>query len=154
MEDILRFLKQIRTKRRELGILDNSIREMRFMLMPSGIRYDLDNVQTSPEDRVSQSVADLVAVELRQKRQIERLMSDIAKAEKLIETMPTPEYRELIRLRYVSGGLKLMTWEQVAEQMGYSADHVRGKLHGKAINEARKVWNDLPKENTPEHILF
>jgi DNA-directed RNA polymerase sigma subunit (sigma70/sigma32) len=143
MEDILRFLKQIRTKRRELGILDNSIREMRFMLMPSGIRYDLDKVQTSPEDRLSQSVADLVAVELRQKRQIERLMSDIAKAEKLIETMPTPEYRELIRLRYVSGGLKLMTWEQVAEQMGYSADHVRGKLHGKAIAEARRVWADL-----------
>lgn len=143
MTDILKFLKQIRTKRRELGILENSIQEMRFMLMPSGIRYDLDKVQTSPEDRLSQSVADLVAVELRQKRQIERLMSDIAKAEKLIETMPTPEYRELIRLRYVSGGLKLMTWEQVAEQMGYSADHVRGKLHGKAIAEARRVWADL-----------
>ena len=143
MTDILKFLKQIRTKRRELGILENSIQEMRFMLMPSGIRYDLDKVQTSPEDRLSQSVADLVAVELRQKRQIERLMSDIAKAEKLIEVMPTPEYRELIRLRYVSGGLKLMTWEQVAEQMGYSADHVRGKLHGKAIAEARRVWSDL-----------
>jgi DNA-directed RNA polymerase sigma subunit (sigma70/sigma32) len=143
MTDILKFLKQIRTKRRELGILENSIREMRFMLMPSGIRYDLDKVQTSPEDRLSQSVADLVAVERRQKRQIDRLMSDIAKAEKLIETMPTPEYRELIRLRYVSGGLKLMTWEQVAEQMGYSADHVRGKLHGKAIAEARRVWSDL-----------
>ena len=113
------------------------------MLMPSGIRYDLDKVQTSPEDRLSQSVADLVAVERRQKRQIERLMSDIAKAEKLIEVMPTPEYRELIRLRYVSGGLKLMTWEQVAEQMGYSADHVRGKLHGKAIAEARRVRSDL-----------
>ena len=143
MTDILKFLKQIRTKRRELGILENSIQEMRFMLMPSGIRYDLDKVQTSPEDRLSQSVADLVAVERRQKRQIERLMSDIAKAEKLIEVMPTPEYRELIRLRYVSGGLKLMTWEQVAEQMGYSADHVRGKLHGKAIAEARRVWADL-----------
>ena len=143
MTDILKFLKQIRTKRRELGILENSIQEMRFMLMPSGIRYDLDKVQTSPEDRLSQSVADLVAVERRQKRQIERLMSDIAKAEKLIEVMPTPEYRELIRLRYVSGGLKLMTWEQVAEQMGYSADHVRGKLHGKAIAEARRVWAEL-----------
>lgn len=143
MTDILKFLKQIRTKRRELGILENTMQELRFMLMPSGIRYDLDKVQTSPEDRLSQSVADLVAVERRQKRQIERLMSDIAKAENLIETMPTPEYRELIRLRYVSGGLKLMTWEQVAEQMGYSSDHVRGKLHGKAIAEARRVWADL-----------
>ena len=143
MTDILKFLKQIRTKRRELGILENTMEELRFMLMPPGIRYDLDKVQTSPEDRLSQSVADLVAVERRQKRQIERLMSDIAKAEKLIEVMPTPEYRELIRLRYISGGLKLMTWKQVAEQMGYSSDHVRGKLHGKAIAEARRVWADL-----------
>ena len=143
MTDILKFLKQIRTKRRELGILENTMQEMRFMLMPSGIRYDIDKVQTSPEDHMSKSVADLVAVERRQKKQIERLTHDLAKAEKLIGAMPTPEYRELIRLRYISGGLKLMTWGQVAEQMGYSSDHVRGKLHGKAIIEARRVWNDL-----------
>lgn len=143
MTDILKFLKQIRVKRRELGILENTIKELRFMLMPSGIRYDLDKVQTSPEDRMSQTVDDLLTVERRQKKQLDRLMSDLAKAEKLIESMPTPEYRELIRLRYISGGLKPMTWEQIAEQMGYSSDHVRGKLHGKAIIEARQVWKDL-----------
>lgn len=149
MTDILKFLKQIRVKRRELIILENTMRELRLMLMPSGIRYDLDKVQTSPEDRLSQSVADLLSVERRQRRQMERLMSDLAKAEKLIEGMPTPEYRELIRLRYVAG-IKPLTWEQVAEEMGYSSDHVRGKLHGKAIAEARRSW----KENTPEHILL
>ena len=142
MEDILKFLKQIRAKRRELNILQATIEELRFMLMPSGIRYDLDKVQTSPEDHLGRSVADLVAVERRQKKQVERLLNDLAKAEQLIEAMPTPEYRELIRLRYIAGQ-KPLTWEQVSEQMGYTPVHVRGKLHGKAITEARKIWTDL-----------
>ena len=153
MDNILKFLKQIRAKRRELNTLQKTIEELRFMLLPSGIRYDLDRVQTSPEDRMSKTVDDLVTVEKRQQKQLARLMEDLDKAERLIEAMPTPEYRELIRLRYIAGGLKPLTWEQISEQMGYSSDHVRGKLHGKAIVEARRVWSDLwTQENTQEHI--
>lgn len=143
MEDILKFLKGIRAKRRELGSLQTTIDELRFMLMPSGIRFDIDKVQTSPKDRMGQSVADLVAVEHLQETQRQRLLSDLAKAEQLIDAMPTSEYRELIRLRYITGGMKPLTWEQIADQMGYTPVHVRGKLHGKAIKEARKVWVDL-----------
>ena len=143
MEDILKFLKQIRAKRRELGVLQTTMAELRFMLLPSGIRYDKDKVQTSPEDKMSEMVEELMCIERQQQEQLVRLKVDLDKVEKLIGAMPTPEYRELIRLRYVAGGLKPLTWEQIGEQMGYTPVHVRGKLHGKALQEARKVWHDL-----------
>lgn len=154
MEDILRFLKQIRTKRRELGVLQRTMAELRFMLLPSGIRYDKDKVQTSPEDKMSELVEELMSIESQEQMQIVRLKADLDKVETLIGAMPTPEYRELIRLRYVAGGLKPLTWDDIADQMGYTPAHVRGKLHGKAINEARKIWVDLSKENTPEYKKF
>ena len=143
MEDILRFLKQIRSERRELGVLQTTMAELRFMLLPSGIRYDKDKVQTSPADKMSEMVEELMSIERQQQKQVAKLKANLDKAEKLISAMPTPEYRELIRLRYISGGLKPLTWEKIADQMGYGVDHVRGKLHGKAIAEARKVWQDL-----------
>lgn len=147
MEDILKFLKSIRTKRRELGNLERTMEELRFMLLPSGIRYDADRVQTSPEDRLHEIADDLLDMERIQKAQQEQLTKDILRAERLISEMPTPEYRDLLRLRYISGGLRPITWNQVAKRMGYGEDHVRGKMHGKAIREARKIW----KENTLEH---
>lgn len=148
MKDVTIFLKSIRRKRLELRTLQENADELRGMLMPKAITYDRDKVQTSPEEKLSQIVANLIAVEKHQEVLANRLSKDILIAEQLIGAMTTPEYRELIRLRYLSGGTKPLTWEQIAEKMEYSTDHVRGKLHGKAIKEARSVW----KENTREHI--
>ena len=143
MEDILKFLKQIRAKRRELRIIQEAMEELKFMLLPAGIQYNKDRVQTSPEDRMSETVHDLMIVEKKRQAQLCKLQADLFRAEQLIGAMQTPEYRELIRLRYIAGGLKPMTWDQIAEQMGYTPAHVRGKLHGKAIAEARNVWRNL-----------
>ena len=148
MKDVTIFLKSIRRKRLELRTLQENADELRGMLLPKAITYDRDKVQTSPEEKLSQIVANLIAVEKHQEVLANRLSKDILIAEQLIGAMTTPEYRELIRLRYLSGGTKPLTWEQIAEKMGYTPVHVRGKLHGKAIKEARAVW----KENTPEYI--
>ena len=147
MEDITKFLKSIRAKRRELSTLLETREKLRMDLLPSAIRYDGDRVQTSPEDRLHEIADELLDLEKVQREQQERLAKDIMKAELLIKEMKTPEYRELLRLRYISGGLRPMTWGQIAKKMGYGEDHVRGKMHGKAIREARKIW----KENTLEH---
>lgn len=150
MKDVTIFLKGIRRKRLELRTVQETAAELRAMLLPAGVRYDKDRVQTSvePEGKLLKVVSDLMEIEQHQELLAERLSQDILRAEQLIGDMTTPEYRELIRLRYLTGGTKPLTWEQIADQMGYSADHVRGKLHGKAIAEARRIC----KENTPEHI--
>ena len=140
MTDVLVFLKRIRRERHELKVVQETAAELRAMLLPSAIRYDKDRVQTSPVDIMPERIAEIAELSNQQDAHIRRLQSDIQQADELINSLEVAEYRELLRYRYLSGGLKPMTWMKIAEAMGYSEDHVRGKLHGKAIAEARKVW--------------
>lgn len=143
MTDVLVFLKRIRRERHELKVVQETAAELRAMLLPSAIRYDTDKVQTSPEEHLSTYVSELVEIEQHEQTVIERLKKDIRMVEQLLERMPTQEHRLLLRLRYLSGGVRALTWEEIAEQMGYSTVHVRGYMHGKAIGEARKIWRKV-----------
>ena len=138
--DVLKFLKCIRAKRLELADLKERRDEIYMSLMPSGIRYDLDKVQTSPSDRMPAAAGNLEEIQTIIDQRIERLSGDILLANRIIDQMPTAECRELLMLRYLAGGRRPLTWEDIGERMDYSPDHAKGKLHGKAISEARVVW--------------
>ena len=92
-------------------------------------------------------MAKLSEIEEEEENHLIRLRNDIKTAIRLIDSMQTAEYRQLLRLRYIEGGRQPKTWYDIGEEMGYSSDYVRGKLHGCAIAEARRVW----KENTLGH---
>jgi len=149
--DVLKFLKCIRSKRFELADLKEQRDEIYYSLMPSGIRYDLDKVQTSPTDRMPDVAGDLAEVQAIIDQRIERLSGDIMLANHVIDQMPTAECRQLLMLRYLSGKRRPLSWNDIADKMDYSVDHVQGKLHRKAINEARAVWR---KENSSEQVLM
>ena len=144
--DVLKFLKSIRAKQNELHTLIDTRDTLRLMLLPSGIRYDLDKVQTSPEDRMPGVASDLVEIENNIDRCVARLSKDIRLAQEVIEQCPSPECRELLMLRYVSGDRRRSEWNEIAKKMGYSASHVNGYLHGKAISEARVAWKNVSKQ--------
>lgn len=52
----------------------------------------------------------------------------------LIDSLPVPEYRTLLELRYLSGS----KWEEIAEAMSM---HVRWvyRMHGRALQTAQKI---------------
>lgn len=143
--DVLQFLKSIRTKRCELITLTDTRLSIQQMLMPAGIRYDIDRVQVSPADRMPDITADLVEIDNRLNRCIDKLTADIKLANLIIEQCPTAECRQLLLLRYISGDRKPYEWQEIAKQMGYSVSHVNGYLHGKAIREARVIWKKVNK---------
>lgn len=130
------FFNSIREERADIETLQLRIKELEFSLLPSGIRYDSDRVQTSPSDRMLETAAKIDALERRMKKKLERLNDDMFKAVAIVQAMPTPAYRQLITLRYLTGK---MSWEDVAEVMGYSVDHVKGHMHRAALREAGKV---------------
>lgn len=142
--DVLKFLKCIRNERLEIISLKETRDDIYYSLMPSGIRYDLDKVQTSPVDRMPTVAGNLAEIQTILDGRIEKLSDDLVLANRVIDQVPTAECRELLSLRYLAGGRKPLSWTDVAERMDYSVDHVQGKLHGKAINEARTIWK---KEN-------
>jgi len=140
MTDVLKFLKGIREKRFELNTLKEKRDEIYYSLMPSGIRYDLDKVQTSPEDRMSATAGDIYEIQQKLDEMIASLTHDLNLATELVNRMQGSKHRQLILLRYFGPDRESTTWEKVADAMGYTPEYVRGELHGEAIKEARTIW--------------
>ena len=133
---MLKFFKTVRNERADIETLQLRIKELQLSLLPRGIRYDRDKVQTSPSDQMLEVASKVDALERKMQAKLVKLNQDMVRAMEIVQSMPTPEYRQLLTLRYLTGH---MSWEEIAEVMGYSVDHVRGYLHKNAINEARKV---------------
>ena len=132
-----KFFRMIRSERQDIETLQIRIQELQLSLLPSGIRYDTDKVQTSPSDKMLEVTAKVDALERQMNRKLKKLNDDMIKAIAIVQAMPTPEYRKLLTLRYLDKDR--MSWEQIADNMGYSVDHVKGYMHKSALNEARKV---------------
>ena len=141
--DVKVFLKGIRDKRFELQLLKEKRNEIYYSLMPSGIRYDLDKVQTSPVDRMPVAAGDLEEAQQRIDALIDSLSHDINLAMRVVNQMQESKHRQLIMLRYLGLDRKATSWEYVADVMGYTPEYVRGELHGEAIKEARQIWKSL-----------
>ena len=58
----------------------------------------------------------------------------------VIEAVPDMEEQRLLRLRYING----MKWEEVADAMGYSVQHIF-RLHGDALISAEGFRKDESK---------
>lgn len=137
---MLKFFKTVRAERADIETLQLRIKELQMSLLPRGIRYDTDKVQTSPSDQMLEVAAKLDALERKMQTKLVKLNNDMVKAMEIVQTMPTPEYRQLITLRYLTGR---MTWEQIAEIMEYDDVHVRGYMHNRAIEEAKRVAKNI-----------
>lgn len=130
MNDAKTFLRQIRTERREIKILESKIREKRFELMPSGIRYDKENVQTSPEDKLSELVAELTEYEDHLTALVKAMYRKQTKAITSIAKIPSSEQRQILEEYYLSDDNP--TWDEVAAELSYSRQHTL-KLHGDGL---------------------
>lgn len=139
-EDVITFLKRIRDERKELISIRMHKEDVRLSLLPGAIRYDKARVDSSPDDPMIRMIERLEKIETKETAYMEKLTADIELANEIIMSMPTSECKKLLRLRYIDGD-RPMHWKDVADEMGYTEDHVRGKLHGKAIAEARAIFS-------------
>ena len=137
---MLKFFKTVRAERADIETLQLRIKELELSLLPRGIRYDSDKVQTSPSDQMLEVAAKRDALERKMQAKLVKLNNDMVKAMEIVQAMPTPEYRQLLTLRYLAGR---MTWDQIAEVMEYDDVHVRGYMHKRAIEEAKRVAKNV-----------
>ena len=138
---MLKFFKMVRAERADIETLQLRIKELELSLLPRGIRYDRDKIQTSPSDQMIEVASKIDELERKMQSKLVKLNQDMVKAVTIVQAMPTPEYRQLITLRYLTGSRT--SWEQIAEIMGYSVEHVRGYLHKRSLEEARDVSRNV-----------
>lgn len=111
-------LYKIRNTQKEINELKQRIDEEYYSLLPSGIRYDLDKVQTSPEDRLPEVMGRIDEHIRVMCDRLERLLVRKQWAEHLINKLEDTRQRQVLDLYFLS--VERMTMKKIADKMGYS----------------------------------
>lgn len=140
--DILTMLRNIRDERKELISIRIHKEEVRLSLLPGAMDYSKDKVDFTPDDPMLRMIERLEKYETDEHELEAKIMQDIDYVNQVIKAMPTPEYRTVIRLRYIDGD-RPMHWNDIAAELSRDPTDLRGRIHGMAIAEARHVDNSL-----------
>ena len=134
---IKQFLKQYLKAMREVNCLDTEIEELRDRLtsVPAGVGDGMPKAPSRDDSRTKLHaiMADKVKEKEKKKADAEEVMLSVLM---IIDTVNDPIYRQLLFEKYIQG----KTWEVITIDLMFSSEeYVRGELHGKALNEARKA---------------
>ncbi len=100
------------------------------------------------EDRLQSAVEMILQLEKEADREIDALVALKGEIRRAIRTVEDSTLRLLLEYRYIHG----LTWEQVAERMGYDQRWVY-RLHGKALN-CLEVQTSHGKPVSPDDKLY
>ncbi len=123
------YLGRVRNLTRKELKLRRHIEELRYSLLPSGIRYDKDKVQTSPMDQMLEVLSEIDRYE-RERLKVVKALIDIRSiiARKII-VLPEKEYYVLSQYY-----LRLRTIKEISEDLQITERHAfRLKNNGISI---------------------
>ena len=118
-------LYDVRNEQREINIIKTLMWQAEMDILPSGIRYDKDSVQSSPEDHMLETVTRYSKDMDKYRRQLEHHLRSIApkrsRAIAMISKLDDSMQRQVLELFFLDS--RRLTMEQVAEQIGKSVRH-------------------------------
>lgn len=92
------------------------------------------NVQSSQVRTVEDTYLSLIDFSIKIQQKGDELLNLKIQISSQIDEMHTPEYRRVLRYRYLMG----FSWKKVAELMGYDERHIY-RIHGNALQEFKNV---------------
>jgi len=128
------YLSQYKRMMDECRCLDVEIEELWTQLTSSTSNND-GMPKGSVQDRQTKLhaiMSDKLKVKREKKKEAEDLMAEILE---VIDQVTEPTYRQLLFERYIQD----KKWEDIATDLLYVEEYVRGELHGKALNEVRFI---------------
>ena len=112
-DETYKYLNRPKKINAKLIALNEQIGMLRYSLMPSGIRYDQDKVQTSPDDMLSKVVSELTALE-RERDTLCVEANDICnEMRKTFAGLSAPEYSNALVYSFIS----CLKYEDAMERM-------------------------------------
>jgi hypothetical protein len=130
------FLQQIKREQIEIKSLQEQIDTAEASLLPKAIRYDLDKVQTSPEDPMYAVLAEVEEYKREMMIRVQRLTARRNIALKLISRLKSTQQRQVLFLYYLDPGL--LSMQQVADKMVYS-EREAWRKHNAAMKRLANV---------------
>lgn len=108
----------------------------------TAIRYDKDQVQTSPEsDQMANYMIRLEKAEARALKASEDYFDFYEKIRAQINAITPQMYSDLLYLRYIKGERLF----EIADELNYDYDYIRS-IHGKALHEFGEIFQEVLKE--------
>ena len=145
--EVEKLFRDIRDIKGEIMTLEKHEEYIRLSMLPGAVRYDKDQVQTSPEDPMLKFAEKLSEDEELIQKRLSRLRELNLLCQKILDKMSTPKYRNLLLLRYIEGGLKYRySWSEVALNLGYDEQYTRWTLHHAALDEAQRIYDEMKKK--------
>ena len=134
LKDVYDFLLSPRRIAEEIWRKDIRRRKLRACLLPIGIVYDKDRVQTSPEDQMAETMAEVADLD----QQIEILQRQrarqICRIGRAIDQLGDSRERAVLDAYYTGQ----MSMTEIAEYMHYSRQHIY-RLRGSGVENMRKM---------------
>lgn len=112
------YLYSIRDERQEIRELRERIGDLEQSLYPTGIRYDKENVQSSPSDKMSDTMAVIADYESMLQTMLTRLANRQEKAQWMINKLTSSLERQILNLYFLSARKTRM--DDIAGIVGYS----------------------------------
>lgn len=126
------YLKQYQKMMEEVRCLDVEIEELWTQLtsatssndgMPKGTAQDR-------QTKLHAIMADKLQTKKGKKQVAEEIMAEVLET---IDKVTDPNHRQLLFERYIQD----KEWKDIADDISYTEEYVRGELHGKALNDIR-----------------
>lgn len=126
------YLNQYKRMMEEVRCLDVEIEELWTQLtsatsnndgMPKGTVQDR-------QTKLHAIMADKLQTKRSKKQVAEEIMAEVLET---IDKVTDPNHRQLLFERYIQD----KEWKDIAEDISYTEEYVRGELHGKALNDIR-----------------
>ena len=130
------YLKQYQKMMKEVRCLDVEIEELWTQLtsatssndgMPKGTVQDR-------QTKLHAIMADKLQTKQGKKQVAEEIMAEVLETS---DKVTDPNHRQLLFERYIQD----KEWKDIADDISYTEEYVRGELHGKALNDIRFLCN-------------
>lgn len=130
--DVKEYLREVRGLRRDIKTKQREREELWSLISSPGSMHPKEiQVQSSiPKDKQGDILATITDIDRIINDEISEYTTKINKAREIIGSLSKPIHRTICTEYYILGS----TWEQVANEEGYSVSHVQ-KMHGWALHE-------------------
>lgn len=118
MKNAKALLYDVRDEQGEINIIRQQIAQAELALLPSGIRYDRDKVQASPDDPMLKMTVKLEYYEAELRKHQAALLTKRTKAFRMVSQLTDSTQRQVLELYFLGG--RRIRMREVAQIVGYS----------------------------------
>lgn len=133
--ELYEILSKPRRLKYQICSINSQIANLEDCLLPGAVRYDKDNVQTSPTDRMPQVMAEIGDLSDRQKKLAEELLRANKHIKAICEEHLTDELERTVVIMHHVG---LQTFDQIGISITYTKSGV-WYIYDRAIDHLEKI---------------